>query len=375
MLFSVRDIDILRLLCWCQNIRLRDLNRIFSDTELQNLILLGLIKHHEKSGTLTLTSSGNAFLQVLYHGRIPDLTLSYHESAIQRRVRFSRLMLTAYQAGLDTFTLASDNQLPGSSLFLTAITRSRGRNPWGSSRIGAIVNLGDTFYAAHYICPGIGRIAIHDELAAFHNHTNHGPDTKRAFLFAGDSYTEILAEIQMSGEASDKKLICYGDAYRGLRYPIHLLSLDDTGARQLQIMSVPDYRAKLTQGILKNAYRPPPADTAAWDGILNGRPFVLAADMNLRRIDAAIKIAKKKNCLPVAMAALEGQGDALLLSRYQDKSLVVVYKIADAALEAFLSRPSTLYIPPRTQYLTEKGEVLDAPLIQVGGKIGRSSRS
>ena len=124
MLFSVRDIDILRLLCWCQNIRPKDLKRIFSDTELQNLILLGLIKHHARSGTLTLTSSGNAFLRVLYHGRIPDLTLSYHESAIQRRVRFSRLMLTAYQAGLDTFTLASDNQLPGSSLFLTAITRS-----------------------------------------------------------------------------------------------------------------------------------------------------------------------------------------------------------------------------------------------------------
>lgn len=374
MLFSIRDIDILRLLCWCQNIRPRDLNRIFSDTELQNLIFLGLIKYHERSGTLTLTSSGNAFLQVLYHGRIPDLTLSYHESAIQRRVRFSRLMLTAYQAGLDTFTLDADNRLSVSSLFLTAITRSRGRNPWGSSRIGAIVNLGNTFYAAHYICPGIGRIAIHDELTAFHNHTNHGPDTKRAFLFVGDSYAETLAEIQTSGDASDKKLICYGDAYRGLRYPIHLLSLDDTGARQLQIMSIPNYRVKLTQGILKNAYRPPPTDTSSWDGILNGRPFVLAADMNLRRIDAAIKAAKRKNYLPVAMAALEGQGDALLLSRYRDKGLAVVYKITDTVLEAFLGRPSRLYVPPQTQYLTEKGEVLDAPLIQTGGKTGRSPR-
>ena len=97
--------------------------------------------------------------------------------------------------------------------------------------------------------------------------------------------------------------------------------------------------------------------------------------MNLRRIDAAIKTAKKKNCLPVAMAALEGQGDALLLSRYRDNGLAVVYRITDAVLESFLGRPSTLYIPPRTQYLTEKGEVLDAPIIQVGGKIGRSSRS
>ena len=63
MLFSVRDVDVLRLLCWCQNIRPQDLNSISTKVERENLMALGVIKLHERSGTLTLTGSGRAFLE------------------------------------------------------------------------------------------------------------------------------------------------------------------------------------------------------------------------------------------------------------------------------------------------------------------------
>ena len=103
MLFSVRDIDVLRLLCWCQNILPDDLNSISTETERENLIYLGLVNRHEKSGTLTLSANGKAFLHVLLEGDLPNLTLSYHEAAIERRVRLSRLIMTAYHAGIDVF--------------------------------------------------------------------------------------------------------------------------------------------------------------------------------------------------------------------------------------------------------------------------------
>lgn len=57
----------------------------------------------------------------------------------------------------------------------------------------------------------------------------------------GESYTDILTELEQTNK-TDTKLILYGDAYRCPQLPIHLLSCDDTGAVQLQIMSVPDYR-------------------------------------------------------------------------------------------------------------------------------------
>ena len=62
-----------------------------------------------------------------------------------------------------------------------------------------------------------------------------------------------------------------------------------------QIMAVPDYRVKLAKLMLRSAYRPPPEDAPAWDAIYQNRPFVIGADMNLRRIDAAIASAKKRD--------------------------------------------------------------------------------
>ena len=187
MLFSVRDVDVLRLLCWCQNIRPQDLNSISTKAERENLMALGFIKLHERSGTLTLTGSGRTLLELIFNGAIPSLSLSYHGTAIERRIRLSRLMLSAYQAGIDVFAPEVNVAREIPSLFLTSITRTRGRNSWGSSRVAAILSLGGIYYAAHYVCPGIGRMAVNDELAAFHNHTNFGKNTQRAFLFAGSS--------------------------------------------------------------------------------------------------------------------------------------------------------------------------------------------
>lgn len=162
--------------------------------------------------------------------------------------------------------------------------------------------------------------------------------------------------------------------YRGLHYPVHLLSCDETGARQLQIMAVPDYRVKISKLMLRSAYRPPPEDAPAWDAIYQNRPFVIGADMNLRRIDAAIASAKKRGCLPISLAALDAQGDAVLLRRYKDTGYAVIYKVTESVLTELFGRPPSLYLPPCTQYLTKKGAVVDAPLIQVDRKDRGSPR-
>ena len=134
-------------------------------------------------------------------------------------------------------------------------------------------------------------------------------------------------------------------------------------------MAVPDYRVKLTRLMLRSAYRPPPEDNAAWDGLYNGHPFVIGADMDLRRIDTAVRTAKQHGCLPIALAALEGQGSAVLLRRYADPGYATVYKVTDHVLAELLGRTPSLYTPPRTQFITEKGDVVDAPLIKAPGKL------
>lgn len=368
MIFSVRDIDVLRLLCWCQNIRPDDLNFASTETERGNLAFLALIKRHERSGTLTITAYGKTLLHTILEGAVPDQTFSYRQDIIQRRVRLSLLLITACRAGINVFTTTANSLSGQDAFFLTAVTRNRGHNPWGSARVGAIAHLGGVYYAAHYVCPDIGRMAVNDELAAFHNHTNFGKDTRRAFLFAGESYESIIEELKVRDEKKDGKLIRYGEACRELHYPIHLLSCDETGARQLQIMAVPYYREKLARLMLRSAYQPPPEDAPAWDALYNGHPFVIGADMELRRIDAAIRMARERNCLPIALAALDAQGSAVLLARYADPGYATVYKVTDGVLTKLFGHAPALYEPPCTQFLTKKGDVVNAPLIKALGK-------
>ena len=61
---------------------------------------------------------------------------------------------------------------------------------------------------------------------------------------------------------------------------------------QLRIMGVPNYRELLARIILKSHYAPPPTNRAMYDALYQGVPFVMEADMDLRRIDAALDAAR-----------------------------------------------------------------------------------
>lgn len=46
---------------------------------------------------MTLTGSGRAFLELIFNGAIPSLSLSYHGAAIERRIRLHQCAF--YRAG------------------------------------------------------------------------------------------------------------------------------------------------------------------------------------------------------------------------------------------------------------------------------------
>lgn len=371
VIFSKRDVDALRMICWCQYVFPRHLRGIITDIELENLIHIGFVKHHVKSGSLVLTGKGSELVTEIFSQQVPALTKSYHNAAIQRRLRQSGMAATAYYGAVNIFSASHEELSQSPSLFLSTITRRYEMNPWGNVRIAAIANLGGTLYAVHYVCPGIGKLALTDELTAFTNQTARFRDTRRAFIFAGESYTDILTELEQT-DKTNTKLILYGDAYRSLQLPVHLLSCNDTGAVQLQIMAVPDYRKKLTQAALKNQYQPPPKDVPVWDALFQGLPFVMAADMDLRRIDAAIRAAHGQGIKQIAVAALRGQAETVLFPCYRDPGLARVFVLTDEAISEVTGRPPLPYTPPRTQFITPKGDVIDAPPFQTHGKTGRS---
>lgn len=370
MNFSQADIDLLRLLRWGRYIMPNNLEGLFSQTTIRNMVALGYIKQHKKSGAFILATKGKQLLNRTLSHLPPDTPLSYHSVAVQRRIRLSKLLITAYRSSADVFTTGVEDLSDTPSLYIPAITRGQGNNPWGNTRIAALAHLGDLLCAVHYVCPGIGSLSLTDELMAFNNQTAHLPGLRRSFLFAGDTYEDVLAEVTAVEDKSQGKLISYGRAYRCLALPVRLLSCDDVGATQLQIMATPDYRRRLAMAVLRGHYQPPPEDMAEWDAMYQGTPFIMAADMDLRRVDAGLDMADAHNCEQMFIACLGEQAKSVLIPRYRRSGKVRFLAVKQEALAQTLGHPVELHTPPETPYMTEKGDFINAPLIQAAGKAG-----
>lgn len=338
---------------------------MFSKAEIANLLGAGFIKKHPGSGACVLTAKGGRLLDDAFKGKIlPPMQRGYREADVQRRLHTARLVLTAYRAGVDVFVTDIEGLNSAPSLYLPSNRRGHGSNPWANSRIAAVAALGEKVYAAHYVRPGIGKLIFSDELAAFTRNISPLKEAAPAFLFCGDSYGELLSELECIRDEDNDRLISYAAAYRRLRLPAHLLTCDETGALQLRIMSQPGYREKLTRIALKAKYEPPPEDFPLCDALFGGAPFLLAADMDLRRIDAAIETAHGKGCGTVVLAALEGQAEAVLYARYRDTGKARVFTLTGSALSELLGGEPTPHGPANAPFITAKGEVIDAPLIK-----------
>ena len=370
MLFSVSEIDLLRLLRWCRYLSPDEAVKLFGKTELSNLITLKLVKLHKSSGTLILTSRGNELLDTAFQKLPANIPPSYKPADTQRRLRISKIVLTLYRAEIDVFASDMQRLTMPPSLYIPAINRGRGRNPWANTRIAAVAALPDILGAIHYVCPSIGKLLLPDELAAFSNNTAVLGDKLRALLFAGESYTDILAELDANADETGSRLISYGEAYRRSPLPVYLLSCDETGVIQLRIMAQPNYREALTRAVLKGRYQPPAG--RGCDALFDGAPFYLAADMELRRIDAACLRQKENGGKMPAIAALETQTETVLNKRYRDTGLARVFAITDATLLEFLGPPPPS--PADRLFITPKGDVLHAPLIHAHRKTGGPRR-
>lgn len=359
MIFTTRDLDILRFLRWCRFVLAKDLTGVFSMGEVQNLEILRLIKLYLPAQAYTLTASGTRLLEAAFPKLPAAVAPAYKAADTIRRIRQAKVMTTTYQAGVPVFT-TDVSALCEQAMFLPMIARNRGSNPWGSTRVAALLHTGDLMCASHWVSPGIGCVALTDELTAFQNHTASIPAKQRAIIFAASSYEEILGELDAVQEEQNTRLQSYREVYDCLKLPLFLLPCNETGCLQLRIMGVPNYRELLARIILKSHYVPPPADRTMYDAMYQGAPFVMAADMNLRRIDAALDAARSSGIPQIALAALPEQVEAVLNRRYRETGKARVFTITDAALRELLGSIAP-YAPPDLPFYTSEGGVLDVP--------------
>ena len=359
MIFTTRDLDILRFLRWCRFVLAKDLTGVFSKSEVQNLEILRLIKLYQPAQAYTLTAAGNRLLDAAFPKLPAAVAPAYKAADTIRRIRQAKLMLTVYHAGVSVFT-TDVSALCEQAMFLPMIARNRGSNPWGSTRVAALLHTGDLMCAIHWVSPGIGCVALTDELTAFQNHTAAIPAKQRAMIFVASSYEKIIAELEAVQENRNTRLQTYREVYDCLKLPLFLLPCNGTGCLQLRIMGAPNYRELLAKIILKSKYVPPPENRPMYDALYQGAPFIMAADMDLRRVDAAVDAARLDGLSQIALAALPEQVDAVLNHRYRETGKARVFTITESALRELLGSIAP-YAPPDLPFYTSEGSVLDVP--------------
>lgn len=366
MIFSVGDIELMRLLWWCGNASPEALSGAFDEDEVRNLMSAGLIRKHKGSGSLSLTEKGRrSLLPADCPERAP---LSYRRNLIERRMRVADLIMTAYRARMGLFTETAQAMRENGAVFLPSLSRGRERNVWGSSRIAALLRMGNCCCGAYIVYPGAGKVNLEDEEKTLSACASQSKSERMAFLLAGDA--GLLTELERTDTPSEGRLISYGEAWQRTALPVHLLTCDDTGALQLRIMSQPDYRKRLAQAGLGKSYVPPPAELPHCDGLLRGVPFVIAADMDLRRLDAALEEAQRAGFPEVAAAALKGQVRGALRERYQGR--VKLLTITKETLTAAFGDNLPLYRAEDSAFLTKEGNTIHVPPIQTRRKAGGS---
>lgn len=368
MLLSVPEVEILSLLRWCKYISTRDMTGVFEANVISELVALGLIHLHDKSGAYVLTKRGHRLLEDHLDALPEFVSLSYTRQDIRRRVNTAKIVLTAYRAGLSVFHTEISSLQKERSFFLTSLSRKRGSNPWGSARVAALARLGGQGYAFHYICPDIGKLCPEDEERLLSNNTAQIGLGGIHLVFIGESYQSVLSELKNTAKPSSAGLVHYGEAYRTVRKPIHLMACNDVGAIQLAVMAQPDYRRRLAQAIMGKSYSPPSEGHPEWDAMYKGSPLVVTVDMEPRRVKAAIRSAREGGHREILLFGLKEQSREILTPRYAKDDFVKVFNIRESALEAI--GVSGLYTPAKEQFKTPKGDVIDAPLIQAHRKMG-----
>ena len=363
MMLSQRDFDILRLLRWCRMIRPKELCEAFSEDEVMNLSAAQMIRFSDAAKAWLLTPCGNRVLGSAGVVLPPATAPTYREPDIMRRLRLAQIVTTAYAAGVNIFLTKESELQSQPSLFLPFLHRNRGSNPWGSTRVAALLHTGGLMCAIHWVSPGIGCVALTDELTAFQNHTAEIPTKQRTMIFAASNYEEILAELDGVQDDHNTRLQSYREVYDCLKLPLFLLPCNDTGCLQLRILGIPNYRELLAKIILKSHYVPPPVNRAMYDALYQGVPFVMAADMDLRRIDTAVETSRSDGVSQIVLAALPEQAETVLNRRYRETGKARVFTITESALRELLGNTAP-YAPPDLPFYTSEGSVLNVPSLK-----------
>ena len=348
-----RDLMLLRLAGIYRWLPFDSLNNFGFDGLIEDtgtLVNSGLLSVSRSGKFCKLTARGYRFLQ---ERGCPCMTKARrpcdNDPALRRRLETASVMLTALRAGIDPLRDHVD-ALHNQPVFLPAFVLRTGQgNLMNAASCIGFGHWGDNAYMIQYVGPNNRGMFLTNELTHF-NHLASVFDARRhtpmSLIFAGPNYKQIYDRLHKrlpTDGYRGKGYVDFADAYKQADLPIHLLSCNETGARQLAVMMTPDYKTRIARVSFGESWQPIDPGIPEADGCVNGNPLVIALDMDLRRVEHVIDAARRQGRRETMVAALLEQNRAFYLEILPKGKFVIPLSIKPEILEMAFGKPLSLY--------------------------------
>ena len=333
MVLTVRDVEILKLLCWCKNIHMpeRDcFSDIYSIQDIYLLEYLGFVSISRNKKYVRPKPDAYLLLgNIGYHFR-SDAKPQTKQRVLERRNIAAEILLTFYMAGADVFGNHINTVFSGNTYVASFAMRnsSTAGNPFGSTKFYGTFHTSNAIYLVFYV-DDIG-VYFQKELTLFHSFIDKTGAKNTGLIFMGKSISDIGDVVfHEMEEDKDRKKKYNTDSFSKIfsmtSLPIHFVPIGEIGVHTLRFLGMQDYRQQLAKLILRKSYNPPYDDLPDTDTIhylAPNNPAVISLDMDIKRIDRAVYSVKEKGFQNTEIYALPEQMP-FLKKRYKDMANVI----------------------------------------------------
>ncbi|MDR2903684.1 MAG: hypothetical protein LBU77_04185 [Clostridiales bacterium] len=382
MLLSIKDMELLRVLCWCKNMS-ADASDIFQNAYTQEDVLtlkhLDLVSVSRDKSILRPRPAAYKLLSDAGFDFTPDTKIQTNPKLLARRNIAAQILQTFKTAGISVFNYSLPRRIEKPLYVASFAARQQDKgNPFGSTRFHGIFCTTQEAFLVYYV-DSFG-VFYQNELALFHNFIQATGISRCAIIMMGKSTLEIAAAVlsEKDDKAKEKsrfKQDSFKRVFETTTLPVHFIPLGDAGAQMLKIMLNPDYRTATAKAVLGKRYIPIYAGMTDSDAIHPMAPKnsgVVAVDMDVNRIDRALASARRAGFEKIALYALQEQ-IPFLKNRYANEGVAEIFGINIDHIKSTIGFDIELEKHPPAAYVTSEGRCFDVADIANYRKAGRQN--
>lgn len=299
MIFDTRDFGVLNLCGLCRYIpsdlwRYYD-SELFTATAMFTLEERGYIKMQSNGESYKLTYKGREALSEMGYTYSEDMRLDLKRPAYRRRLKNAHCNITMHLAGIDVFCRNTSELAEKDVGYLSSLMIRTSRNKslagtrfLGTLKIGEIVNV--VYHIENeedWIIPGYEKETFESLISTIRN----VKETK--LILAGKDLEELwnVTHPSKQSEKLARGMTLFDRALEELGYDYLLVPTGRCGVTQLSVMRLRGYRHRLATALGRVSELP--RELSFCDSMIDGEPFIFTIDMNVKRIEKALRQLKR----------------------------------------------------------------------------------